>query len=763
MKRLYWVLMLALLHWSGMGTAQTIMADGFESTVVLGSAPTVLIQRDDRVATLSLDHDPADTGYPFWDMSGAPTDDAGFLVIWWPLTTGLGASKVRAITGNDSGGNCLNPDHLTAPIFNEAKLALPAGARWLVTGNRRVQIQPLINQSPYRLRVQRLNALGQISSVATELDFNGGDPARVDALRASLTYFDDFNLPMGAADERLWNNAVSTSTDPRYNQFFINDQYHAHTMHGTSTENVGDKSQTAQRFRKKIRIENGVRRRVVFDMDSPLSSRSVWYLDFNPIPTDVTAHASFFDEEGDSGLPAGMLRLRMGFQTLSVSMIDQLGASHRIASVDMQEQGRRAFSNVRRAFDVRVGTDGIQIFIDGKSVLNTPYIGSASGQTYTFPAGDYELLWVGFGYNTTKDDVPYYLIHWDNFGFDGPVVDSRVVHNYVTRIAGNDFQKANRSNAQVPSYTIAIPDDLRPNQAGAVAEAWLVFTYQMGDYSWMSIEPGDHVQINGGPSVPLPQPLNNSGNPDLNPSTTWGLPYTSRVKIADLTPASSAPFVVGNNQFVFRAGNVGLLNVHLEVLYPSGAAPAYTPPSAIHPFPLHAEVPRFGAPARIHHVGATEVRPEHVLEPEHLDPGQADWVVASGNVVLDMEVGNSSWNSGWAPQWMNVPVQSAEVWSTGGTAGIAKLEVFLRPAGVGTPPGTRIILLETAIDAPAPQGRYRLPFNTLEYPNGDYELFLQGSSPSGLKTHPSYGHEIYEFGSENLSGAYRPVRVRIQN
>lgn len=757
------VLIVALICLAKLSPAQVILVDSFEDSIVLGPAPSVLIQRDDRVATLDLDYNPADTGFPFWDMTGAPTDDAGFLVVWWPLATQVASNKVRALTGNDSDGNCLNPDHLSKPLFDTAKLSLPAGARWLVTGNRRVQIQPLVNQSPYRLRVQRLNAIGQISSVATELDFNGGDPTRVNALRSSLTYFDDFNLPMGAADERLWNNAVTTSTDERYNQFFINDQYHAHTMHGTRVETAGDKSQTAQRFRKKIRIQNGVHRRVVFDMDSPLSSRSVWYLDFNPIAADVTAHGSFFDEEGDSGLPAGVLRLRMGGQTLSVSLIDQAGASHRIASVDMQAAGRRAFPNVRRAFDVRVGTQDIEIRIDGLLVLDTPYVGALSGQSYTFPAGDYELLWVGFGYNTTKDDVPYYLVHWDNFGFDGPVVDSRIVHNYVTRIEGSDFQKANRGNGQIPTFTIPIPDDLRPTVVGAVAEAWLVATYQMGDYSWMSIQPGDSVRVNGGPIVPLPAAVNNSSNANLSPDTTWGLPYTSRIKIADLTSASSAPLVVGNNQFVFQASNVGLLNVHLEVLYPPGSQPAYTPPAQIHHFPLHAEVPRFGAPARIHHVGAAEVRPEHVLEPENLDPGQAAWIPATGELMLDMEVGNSSWNSGWAPQWMNVPVQSVEVWSTGGTAGIAQLELFLRPAGVGIAPGPSILQLNTAIDAPAPQGRYRLPLDTRAYPNGDYELFLQATSPSGLKSHPSYGHEINHFGSEHLSGAYRPVRIRIQN
>ena len=84
---------------------------------------------------------------------------------------------------------------------------------WLVTGNRRVQLQPLTNAAPYHVRVQRIDALGEITSLPTEMTFDGGDATRVDALRASMTHFDDFNLRLGPADETLWNNATVTSTD----------------------------------------------------------------------------------------------------------------------------------------------------------------------------------------------------------------------------------------------------------------------------------------------------------------------------------------------------------------------------------------------------------------------------------------------------------------------------------------------------------------------------------------------------------------------
>ena len=56
------------------------------------------------------------------------------------------------------------------------------------------------------------------------MTFMGGDPIRVNSLRDAMTFFDDFNLPEGPADERNWNNAMTPQTDPRFNLFFINAQ-----------------------------------------------------------------------------------------------------------------------------------------------------------------------------------------------------------------------------------------------------------------------------------------------------------------------------------------------------------------------------------------------------------------------------------------------------------------------------------------------------------------------------------------------------------
>ena len=49
-------------------------------SLVLGRAPIVRILRDDRVATLEMDYNARKPSNQFWNMSGSPDDDAGFLV-----------------------------------------------------------------------------------------------------------------------------------------------------------------------------------------------------------------------------------------------------------------------------------------------------------------------------------------------------------------------------------------------------------------------------------------------------------------------------------------------------------------------------------------------------------------------------------------------------------------------------------------------------------------------------------------------------------
>ena len=702
--------------------------------LTLEAAPVLKIKRDDHVATIEMDFDES-AWAQLWTVGTAGREGCGYRVQWWADATAI--STILATDGcstENSGGASSGTPNMSAP-------------RQLVTPNRIIQIQPLANNVLYHVSVVRLNGLGQICSPTTEMTFNGGDGTRVAALRSSMTFFDDFNLPMGAPDERKWNNASTSQTDPRFNMFFVNEQCHVHTLTGTLNHAAGDKAQTAQRARKPIAIETGVRRRIVFDMDGIFSPRSVWYLDLNPIQTDVTAHMSFFDTDGDKGLPAGVLRLKANNHSLSVHLIDDSGASYKIAEVTLYDKGRKMSSNVRRSFDVRLGTDGIQIFCDGTSVIDTMFAPKA------LRAGTYELLWSTIGYNTSKDNNPYFLSHWDNFGFDGPDLEPRAVHNYVTQIEGTDYQKASAGNNSRPTFTVNIPDDIHPTAAGATSEAWLVYTYNANDYSSLTLQAGDHVLVNGSTSFPLPAQLNNSS--PLDPAlVAWYAPGTIRIKLGQVQQGGVSPLQIGNNTFQFFAANAGIIDVHVEVFCPQYAEPPYTPPSALHRVPMHAELPKLGPPASIVFINGEDL----VQVAEGDIHGKSN---LAGKTSVEVVVGNSNY-ANWAPQWLNMPANSTEIWSSGGTTGIKSVELFLRRKGT-TGYGDRIAVLMTARDAPAPQVRYVFNFDTRSYANGDYELYVLGTTNTGLKSHPTFYGSAFRWDPTEWAGAYEPVSITISN
>ena len=137
-------------------------------------------------------------------------------------------------------------------------------------------------------------------------------------------------------------------------------------------------------------------------------------------------------------------------------------------------------------------------------------------------------------------------------------------------------------------------------------------------------------------------------------------------------------------------------------------------------------------------------------------------IAVSGQVPINIEAGNSSW-ANWAPQLMNVPVRSVEVWATGGTTGIAQVEVFLRRIGSDSKSALRVWQIDTAIDAPAPQGRYLLQLNSRPFPNGEYELFVQATTPSGRKvTQVIMATNYAALHSAALSGAYYPITMQFR-
>ena len=55
------------------------------------------------------------------------------------------------------------------------------------------------------------------------------------------------------------------------------------------------------------------------------------------------------------------------------------------------------------------------------------------------------------------------------------------------------------------------------------------------------------------------------------------------------------------------------------------------------------------------------------------------------------------------------------------------------------------------------------PVDSTAFAEGDYELFVQATTPSGVRSHPSYGDERHHVAAEQLSGASYPIQIRIDN
>lgn len=679
-------------------------------------APAVRVLRDDRVATLELDYVAGNPWTPF-DLGSDLLGAVGYRVQWWPLHDPSAiASKVSSL--------------------------------------RRVQIQPLSNYVRTVVRVEKVNRLGQIVGQPTSGVFHGGSSARVDTLRTSMTcFFDDFDRPEGLPDERKWNTAFSKVNDPDLQAFFINPQFHAHTAVGTPVNGAGDRGQTVHRVRERLRIGAGDTRRLVFDLDGlGIEGRTVWYLDLHAVLTDITSHFSIDGGLGFGGHPSPGLRLRLAGQEISLWGLNAAGEQillERNASLDWD--GVQTFPNVRRAFTVDVSETNASVSIDGLEVLNT------SLGIHALNPGDYTVHWMGFGYNTLKVNTPYFLLHWDNFGFDGPV-SADVVHNYRTQVAGTDFGLS--TNFAPVTRGIAIPDALAPTSVGVQGVATLHFTRQMDTHAPSAWDAADSVTV-GGVSYPLPQPLS-VASPTLGMSQliSANSPYSTSIVLGTLPfggTGGTAPLVTGMNPVTFRASQCGFLNVHIELRYPNGSAPSYSPPESMHSVPVHHDFPPVGPSARISHIGTVEV--EHWRD--HLNDPAVFRAQVSGVVPVRVLVNADTFT---APETLRSNFVSPMLAALGENPGIEWVELRLRPAGAGPGQAISLGVLSTDADCPAPQVVHTFAFDSQAVPNGLYELHLHALDARGVASLPAYSGAGEAAGSAaQLNGFAFPLHIEITN
>lgn len=672
-------------------------------------APEVHVVRDDRVATLDLDYVAGNPWTPF-DTGADGIGPVGYRVSWWPQGD-------------------------------------PANLSSKVTSLRRTQIQPLANNSPYIVRVERINRLGALLPGHAQGPVYGGSPARVAQLRAQMTgFFDDFNRPAGLPDELRWNTTFSRINDPALQAFFVNGQFHSHSLVGTPAQGFGDRGQTVHRVRTPLQIESGATRRIVFDLDGvDLASRTVWYLDLLHDPVDITSHFAIAGGPGFPGHPSPGLRFRLVGQSLSIWTLNGAGEQLLLAENNALDwSGSQTFPNVRRSFELQVTPTTASVHIDGKLELAT------SLGTGALAPGPYTVHWTAFGYNTMKVNLPYMLLHWDNFGFDGPAPQS-VTHNYRSHVTGTDYVES--VGHEPRTVEVPIPDALAPT-SGQQAQAALHFTRQMATHTPAAWSPADSVTVNGQP-FPIPAPVS-AASPPLPISTliSANAPYADRIPLG---PVASAPLVQGTNQIVFRASQCGFHNVHIEIHYPAGSGPPYTPPEAIHPVPMHHDFPRVGLPARITHIGASQVQSyiDDLNDPAVFQP------TVSGTIEIGALVNGDHFNG---PRYLRSNFTGVQLAGNGENPGIQLVEVRLRPDDSPPTSATQIGLLTTAADFPAPQVVHAFPLDTTTWPNGTYELTLRALDATGTESIPDYSHAGEAAGTPAaLNGFDFPLHVRIEN
>ena len=277
------------------------------------------IEQDDRNAILQWDFNPQNPVTPL------PTGVMGYKITWGPAA---------------------NPS-----VFTK------------LTEERILQLQPLTNGQPYVARVQSIDSTGHLSAFSPTVSFTG-TPARVDALRARMNgFFDDFNLPAGAPDERKWNSAFSRCNADTSNGFFINDQFHAHN---TVFSANCDRGQSISRPRATLDFSDNGTRTIVFDWDGELR-RNQWYLDIVPRMMDISGQVNIEGIIAPAD-PAQGLRFHQNEQAANIFEFGDNGSETTLAQIgdlfsSLEWAGLKQVSNVRRHWEIHLSRDQAEVLI----------------------------------------------------------------------------------------------------------------------------------------------------------------------------------------------------------------------------------------------------------------------------------------------------------------------------------------------------------------------------------------------------------------
>ncbi|MEO8911431.1 MAG: Ig-like domain-containing protein, partial [Candidatus Saccharimonas sp.] len=502
------------------------------------------------------------------------------------------------------------------------------------------QIQPLTNGVTYNVKVQSVQ--GNTVQVPTPDAWGGGSApearangkvssgtvatvtsssARVDSLRAQMTgFFDDFNAPAGAMDELKWNTATTGCAGFGETGAFLNNQFHDHTQVRTPTEDrYCDRSSNVARVRPTFDISGKTESNpgvIVGDFDGAFmqSGRDTWYIDLVPlaarknnIPLDITSHADAFDTA--TADPA-MIRMTQNRSSVSLNYTGNDKRPHQFDTYQICPDFKQDLDfngwcgklpapssdeypivdqitstsvdnfptpNVRYHWRIEISPAKVKVFLNGYRILEGATPADFVNVT------KYSVQSNLFSYNTGKDAADEKeqtsLLHWDNFGFNGPA-PTTVVHNYIdgaqtgtTPIIGTGPKINNPISDTNRALKINIPDPI-----ASPSQARLMFTETIignGTYVW---SPGDSVSVNSH-KYAIPNPNTVEQSPVILDSSAIA---TSYIPFAQGIVLNKADLKQGLNDIVFSSTNgFNAINVHIELEYDKGSEPSYTQPTAI--------------------------------------------------------------------------------------------------------------------------------------------------------------------------------------
>lgn len=609
-----------------------------------------------------------------------------------------------------------------------------------ITPYRTHMCQPLEPGVAYQARVFALDTLGKQSMASDPIMFQH-DETRVNDMRTRLNgFFDDFNTPMGAFEERDWNQSYTGCMAIGKVSQHINDQFHAHNV---IASNHCDRGAASSRVRHPFDFTNrtGV---IEFDLDGSQRTRQFWYLDLSPVSRkrDLTAHTSIGEGDNPNASdPPFMLRIAEVVDVIKIQLADENGRLYSLPNVYengacgnfmayCNDENLLPQINVRKHWRIELSKTHIKIFINGIKVVDGSLIADHAPNGLEFEVA--QVNWLTFSYNTPKDNFVLSMVHWDNFGFDAPqgYTQETVIHNYTdgelgseTDRIGNEFSIGKVAQMDNPAITqIPIPDHLFDQNGNLPIKAELMFCIQGKDYDW---DTNEYIMVNN-VVYDHPEP-----ETELIGSIQ---PYSA---IIDLDPGD---LIQGLNEIKFYLNNPRLLNFHIELQYPIDEAPVYTPP--------------------------------HLIYTDHINKLMGFWQAANTagpgivfNSINDVEfwtLGSEYDPTPEIDRWyiFSEPVSEklslsilanseAQMAATGKAAGISHYEIWI---------DQEVVLTKYVnTDSELAEFKHEIEIDLTQFSNGVHELFVQAVDVNGNLS------RFDAFDAHAATGEYMPTIIDIQN